>query len=117
MRSRASPWVIPAVGLVEEEEGGPRGEGAPDLEAALVAIGQVAGDLVGPSPESHGVEQLRRPRPQGPLFRLEAPVSRQRAPQPAPTRACMPTRTFSTAVMLRKRRMFWKVRQTPRAVI
>src|SRR5216683_3864285 len=72
----------PGRGLVEEEEGGPRGEGAPDLEAALVAVGQVAGDLVGPPPEPHGVEQLRRPRPQGPLLRLEAPVSRQRAPQP-----------------------------------
>jgi hypothetical protein len=29
----------------------------------------------------------------------------------------MPTRTFSTAVMFLKRRMFWNVRQTPSAVI
>ena len=32
-------------------------------------------------------------------------------------RACMPTSTFSIADMFWKRRMFWKVRPTPRAVI
>ena len=32
-------------------------------------------------------------------------------------RACMPTSTFSSAVMFWKRRMFWNVRPMPRAVI
>ena len=36
---------------------------------------------------------------------------------PSGTRACMPTSTFSIAVMLAKRRMFWNVRHTPSAVI
>ena len=31
-------------------------------------------------------------------------------------RLCMATRTFSSAVMLWKRRMFWKVRAMPSAV-
>jgi hypothetical protein len=32
-------------------------------------------------------------------------------------RACWPTSTFSTALIVPKRRMFWKVRATPAAVI
>ena len=32
-------------------------------------------------------------------------------------RVCLPTRTFSSAVMFWNRRMFWKVRPTPRWVI
>ena len=32
-------------------------------------------------------------------------------------RVCMPTSTFSSAVMFWKRRMFWNVRPMPRAVI
>ena len=32
------------------------------------------------------------------------------------SRTCMPTRTFSSAVMFWKRRMFWKVRPMPRCV-
>ena len=33
------------------------------------------------------------------------------------TRVCMPTSTFSIAVMFENRRIFWNVRQTPAAVI
>ena len=36
---------------------------------------------------------------------------------PVLSRECIPTRTFSRTVMLPKRRMFWKVRAIPRAVI
>ena len=33
------------------------------------------------------------------------------------SRECMPTSTFSSAVMFWNRRMFWNVRPTPRSVI
>ncbi len=36
---------------------------------------------------------------------------------PVWSRECIPTSTFSSTVMLPKRRMFWKVRAIPRAVI
>ena len=36
---------------------------------------------------------------------------------PAFIRACWPTRTFSSAVMVPKRRMFWNVRATPSEVM
>jgi hypothetical protein len=37
--------------------------------------------------------------------------------RPACIRACWPTMTFSTAVIVPKSRMFWNVRATPRAMI
>jgi hypothetical protein len=40
-------------------------------------------------------------------------VRQDRAEEPAPIRACWPTRTFSSAVIVPKSRMFWNVRAMP----
>src|SRR5215510_14153169 len=68
-------------GLVEEEEGGLGREGAADLEPALIAVGEVARDLVGAVAQSDHVEELRGTRPEPPLLALPVRVAAHRAPE------------------------------------
>src|SRR5262245_20688188 len=68
-------------GLVEEEERGLRSESAADLEPALIAVGQVARDLVGTVAQADHVEELRGTRPEPPLLALPVRVAAHRAPE------------------------------------
>ncbi len=101
-------------GLVEEEQRGLGGEGPRDLQAPLVAVGETAGHVVGVVGEPDAVEQRRARAPTArPPRGGSAGRARARPTDPSRMRACMPTRTFSMAVMLPKSRMFWNVRHTP----
>jgi hypothetical protein len=72
----------PGGGLVEQQERRLRGQGPSDLEPALVAVGQVAGGLVGAGAQADAVEQLRGPGPQRGLLVAEAWPPAQDVPEP-----------------------------------
>ena len=90
-------------GLVEQKEGRRRRERAGDLDAALVAIAEAAGEVVGAAGEAELGEQ---------------PVGEPAAPPAARGRcAIAPASTFSRTVRLRNRRTIWNERAMPRAAI
>ena len=107
---------IPAVGSSSSSRSGSLREGTRQLQASLVAVGQVLGQLVVPTGQA-------RPGPAAPV------PARPPLPPPAAAVAstarwstklarswrCMPTSTFSSAVMFWKSRMFWNVRPMPAA--
>ena len=102
--------------LVEQQQPGLAGERPGDLEAALIAVGQVARQT-----RRRDRAARRRPATRAParaasassrLWRREAEGGvDQRGVQP---RCACPTSTFSMAVMFANRRMFWNVRPMPR---
>jgi len=49
-------------GLVEQQQARTRGEGARDFQAALVAVGKIAGEFAGAVAEGEDVEELARVR-------------------------------------------------------
>ena len=81
MSVRASPWVMPAVGSSRRSRRGLRGQGARDLQAPLVAIGEAAGHVVGVVGEPDALEQRRAPIPQVALHAAEARAVGQHVPQ------------------------------------
>src|SRR5438046_514955 len=69
----AGLWLRHAGGrLVEQQQRGLGCERAGDLEPPLVAVGQVARDLVGAGAQPHAIEQLGGALPQATLDLLEA---------------------------------------------
>ena len=107
--------VHPGGRLVEEEELRLRRERARDLEPALVAVGEVLARVSSTFRRARSTRAARgraRARPRS--SRLIRGV-RRIAPRSRPCRReCIPTSTFSSAVMFWKRRMFWNVRPMPR---
>ena len=103
--------------LVEEQELRVGGQRPGDLEAALVAVGHVAGELVAstcrsPTKSSSSWAALAGSRLLAPELRPAAWIDGER---PREVRQWRPTMTFSSAVMLANSRMFWKVRAMPGA--
>ena len=108
---------MPAVGSSSSSTLRPQRQRPGHLEAALVAVGEVAGVLVGRLADADEVEQFagesRPPAPRGaaaacagwcrttPDFRWE----------------CIATMTFSSAVIRLNSRMFWNVRAMPTLAI
>ncbi len=109
--------VHPRRRLVQEDQLRLGRKGARDLEAALVPVGEIAGELwsrpLRPENSSSSRARFRASR----SSRLTLGVWRTLPRIPLFSRECMPTSVFSRAVMLWKRRMFWKVRPMPRCVI
>ena len=100
--------------LVEEQELRLARERARDLEAPLVAVREVARQLLVAIRQADERHELAargpgRPPPRGSARRDAKTASTS----VARSRVCMPTSTFSMAVMFWKRRMFWNVRPTP----
>ena len=104
--------------LVEQQQLRVGRERARDLEPALVAVREVPGAVLVAARQPAVDEQLARalaglrllpPAPCG-VRRIEPRI-------PPCSRQCMPTSTFSSAVICAKRRMFWNVRPIPSAVI
>ena len=102
-------------GLVEQQELRVGGERPRDLEPALVAVGQVAWRARCPCPAARRARAAPRPAVSASFSSLPHPRrAEQRVRQVAVAHGvCIPTRTFSTAVMFWNRRMFWNVRPTP----
>jgi hypothetical protein len=89
------------------------GQRAGDLQAALVAVAQRAGLVVGKLADAHVVQQFLRALGDGGLFGLEARRAEHGAQQARAGADVAPTMTFSSAVISANRRMFWKVRAMP----
>jgi hypothetical protein len=100
-------------GLVEQEQPRSERERAGHLEPPLVAVGQVARQLAGASPEPHVLEQVEALVARLALLALQAGVFSTVRSTPPRRWLCMATSTFSSAVMFWNRRMFWKVRAMP----
>ena len=100
--------------LVEQQQLRLAGQRARDLQPPLVAVGQVAGQLVLAAPQADVVEPAWRPSPATCLLRAAGAASgaRRRRAMRAAASACRPARS-RCAVMLANRRMFWKVRPMP----
>ena len=97
--------------LVEQQQLRLGGQGAGDLEAALVAVRQVAGERLRAPVEADELEQLHGLVVRLGLLALDATAAAGSPPNQRPlSRWWRPTSTFSSAVMLPNSRMFWKVR-------
>ena len=111
--------VEPGGRLVEEEHLRLGGQGPGDLEAPLVAVGQVPGRLAGAVGDADELEQARglalaRVAPRG---SSAGPLSERAAARSWRGGRRRPTMMFSTDVMFGNSRMFWKVRATPASVM
>ena len=106
-------------GLVEQQQLGVGGQRPGDLDASLVAVGEVDGQMFVHGPlQADVLQRLRRLRRAPRFSSLATHGGRRIEPNsPAFMRECWPTMTFSSAVMVPKSRMFWKVRATPSAMI
>ena len=103
--------------LVEAEQHRIGAHGARDFEPALVAIGQVAGGIVGAVDQTDGVEPahgfLDRSLSCAPRERVPSRECRTREkPDARISGLCCATSRFSSTVMPRNSRIFWKVRAT-----
>ena len=83
--------------LVEEQQDfGSAGEGPRDLQASLVAVGQVLGELVLRAAQAHEGQQLAGPARRPPPPRRRWRASREHASSGFEcSRECIPTSTFS----------------------
>ena len=103
--------------LVEEQQLRLGRERASDLEPPLVAVGEVLREVVLDAPQGPSTRAARAPRSRALASSLRTLGVLRTAVKTFPfRRECMPTSTFSSEVMFWKRRMFWKVRPTPRSV-
>ena len=111
--------VHPRGRLVEEQELGVGGERACDLKPALVAVGEVGRhDVEHVAAQADVAQQLARLLGRLALLAPDARSADDGAEEAAlHPRACWPTGTFSTAVIVANSRMFWNVRETPREVM
>jgi hypothetical protein len=66
--------------LVQQQERRLRGQRAGELEPALVAVRQVARDLVGLGGEPHALQQLAAPAPEAALDLVEVPAAGEDVP-------------------------------------
>ena len=108
---------MPAVGSSSSSTAGIGGQRPGDLQPALVAVGQVAGQLVVDTGAGRRTPAARG-RAAGPPPRRagrRGPWNSE-ASGPCFIRTCRPTSTFSSTVMLGNSRMFWNVRATPAMV-
>ena len=88
-----------------------------DLQPALVAVGEVLGELVVDRPRPAVAQQLARLLVGLALLAADRGVPKIEPRIPPFRRECMPTSTFSSAVICGNRRMFWNVRPMPSFVI
>ena len=102
--------------FVEREQFGLGRERPRDLEAPLIAVGQVTCERVGALRDPDVLEQLVGALLDRRFLGARLRVALNIAPNtPACVRTCRPIITFSSAERLAKRRMFWNVRAMPRA--
>ena len=106
-------------GFVEQQQLRFRGQGAHDLQAALVAVGQALGRLVAQARQVEDLQQLHGLRGDLPL-----PRRGKRGRRISELSECVlagagdtATRTLSNTLRDWNRRMFWKVRAMPSRVI
>ena len=102
--------------LVEAQQHRIGAHGADDLEPPLVAVGQIAGRIVGPVEQADAVEPEARPsrppRAPWPCSRRCPSTPRNVMPEAIISGLCCATSRFSSTVMPVNRRMFWNVRAT-----
>ena len=112
---RVSSGFMPAVGSSSRSSLAVGGQRAGDLEPALVAVGQVAGQSLARLAEADQVQQLAAALERAALLAPHRRRPQDRLPTSVPLRRVVqrrPARSRS-AVMLPKRRMFWNVRPMP----
>ena len=109
--------VHPGGRLVEQQQLRLRSQRAGDLQAALVAVGEVGGRPVGLLGDADEGQQRAGPR-RGVALLLAAPSAGAEcvAGQGTARRGCIPVMTFSSTLIPPNMRMFWKVRARPAAV-
>ena len=95
--------------LVEQRSGSVASARATSSEA-LVTVGQVLRVFTRAPPQARELEQVERPVARARLLTAQASVRMMEAQTPPLMRLCIATMTFSSAVMLWKRRMFWMAR-------
>ena len=99
--------------LIQQQQHRLAGQGAGDLQAALVAVGQVAGGDVVAALETHQRQQLAAAIGGGRFLARLTSRGEDGVERLLCSLMCMPTSTFSSTVMFWKSRMFWKVRPMP----
>ena len=102
--------------LVEQEQLRVGGQRAGDLQPPLVAVGQVHRQLARALEADEAESSIAFSRASLLLAALERRVQ-DHPGEPRRSRECMPTSTFSTAVIVRNSLMFWNVRAMPARVI
>ncbi len=101
-------------GFVEREQQRFGGQRAGDLQTALFAVGKMLGQRLRGPLDADIAQQFARALRRCACSSARVPRSRSSAPNtPARVRTWRPIMTFSSAVRLANRRMFWKVRAMP----